>query len=136
MPPGLAHCHVRVGCRVLAPDSPQPPVGAADADGLLMFTSHAELSRGEQSVDDVVVLPHAIIDELTIPLRPDDEQWRRLSLRNPAGHLDIDLGPVVESGDRTPGRVVAFNRVAKPQSRDINTLNNWGGCLSISVLTA
>src|SRR5580658_8828974 len=99
MPPGLAHCHVPAECRVPVPNSPQPPVGAADADGLLMFTSHAELSRGEQSVHNVIVLPHAIIDELTIPLGPDDEQWRRLSLRNPARHLDIDLGPIVERGD-------------------------------------
>src|ERR1700722_9556913 len=135
MPPGLAHCHVRVGCRVLAPDSPQPPVGAADADGLLMFASHAEFSRGEQSVHNVIVLPHAIIDELTIPLRPDDEQWRRLSLRNPAGHLDVDFGPVVERGDRTPGRVVAFNGVAEPQSSDIDALNNWRGSLGTRVLT-
>src|SRR5258708_6372354 len=86
-----------------------------------MFTSHPELSRGEQSVHDVIVLPHAIIDELTIPLRPDDKQRRGLSLGNAAGHLEIDLGPLIECRDPTPRRVVAFNRVAEPQSRDILT---------------
>ena len=101
-----------------------------------MFTSHAELSRGEQSVHDVIVLPHAIIDELTIPFRPDDEQWGRLSLRNPAGHLDIDLGAIVECGDRTPGRVVAFNRVTESQSRDINSLYNRRRGLCACILTA
>jgi hypothetical protein len=31
-----------------------------------MLASHAELGRGEQAVDDLVGLPDAIIDELTI----------------------------------------------------------------------
>src|SRR5665213_3587721 len=122
MPPGLAQCRVPAEYRVPAPDSPRPPIGTADADGLLMFTAHAELRCGKQTVDDVVILLHAIIDELTIPLGPDDEQWWGLSLRNATGHLDVDFGPVVERGDRTPGRVVAFNRVTEPQSRDINAL--------------
>src|SRR5258708_16699408 len=138
MPPRLVHCRVPAEYRVPVPalNAPHPPVGAADPNGLLMLTAHAEFSCGKQTVDDVVVLLHAIIDELTIPLGSDDEQRRGLSLCNAAGHLDINLGPVVERGDRAPGRVVAFNRVAEPQSRDINALNDWRGCLGARVLAA
>ncbi len=100
------------------------------------ITAHAEFGRCKQTVDDVVVLPHAIVDELAIALGADDEQRRRLSLRDTTGHLDIDLGSVVERGDRAPGRVVALDRIAKPQSRDINTLNNWRGRLGARVLAA
>ena len=46
------------------------PVGPADPNGLLMFTAHAKLCCGEQPIDDVVILPHTIIDELTIALGP------------------------------------------------------------------
>ena len=101
-----------------------------------MFTSHPEFSRGKQTVYDVIVLSHTIIDELTIPLGADDEQWRGLSLRNAAGHLDVDLGPVVECRDRAPGWIIALDCVAEPQSRDIDALNNRRGCLGTRVLTA
>ena len=68
-----------------------PPVGAADADGLLMLTAHPQLGRGKKPVDDEVVLPHAIIDELTVALGTDDQQRRCLALGDAAGQLDIDL---------------------------------------------
>ena len=58
-----------------------------------MLATKPQLGGGEQPVDDVVVLPHAIIDELAVAFGPDDEQRRRLALRDPARHLDIDLGP-------------------------------------------
>src|SRR5260221_13555053 len=124
MPPRLVHCRVPTEYRVPVPalNSPHPPVGAADPNGLLMLTAHAEFSCGKQTVDDVVVLPHAVVDELTVAFGADDEQRRGLSPRNAAGHLDIDLGPVVERGDRTPGRVVALNWGAEPQTGDVNPL--------------
>jgi hypothetical protein len=38
-----------------------------------MLASHAELYRSEQAVDDVIILPHAIVDKLTIAFGPDDK---------------------------------------------------------------
>src|SRR5882724_8288289 len=94
------HCNCSGECRFPPPRSPCPPIGPADPNGLLMLAAHAQFSRGEQAVDDVVILPDAIIDELTIAFGPDDKQRRRLSLGNTAGHLDVDLRAVIERGDR------------------------------------
>src|SRR3981189_265012 len=116
MPTGQ-HCHRPCEYRFPPSRSPRPPVGPADPNGLLMLAAHAELCRGEQAVDDVVILPHAIIDELTIAFGPDDKQRRRLSFRDSTGHLDVDLRTIVERGDRSPGRIVALNRVADSQPR-------------------
>src|ERR1700738_4130199 len=108
MPIGQVHCHRPGECRIPRPCSSHPSVGPADPNSLLMLSAHAEFRCGKQAIDDVVILPHAIIDELTIALRPDDKQWWRLSFRDSTGHLDIDLRTVVERGDWTPGRIVAF----------------------------
>src|SRR5712664_2947086 len=123
MPTGQ-HCHRPSEYRFPCPCSPHPPVGPADPNGPLMLAAHAELCRGEQAVDDVVVLPHAIIDELTVTFGSDDEQRRRLSFSDSTGHLDINLRTIVERRDRTPGRIVAFDRITEPQSRDIHTGHN------------
>jgi hypothetical protein len=66
---GQVHCHRPSESRFHRPRSPRPPVGPADPNGLLMLAARAELGRGEQAVDDAVILPNAIIDELTIALR-------------------------------------------------------------------
>jgi len=50
--------------------SPQPPVSARDTDGLLMLATKPQLGGAEQPVDDIIVLPHAIIDELAVAFRP------------------------------------------------------------------
>src|SRR6266566_9141143 len=117
MPTGQ-HCHRPGEYRFPCPCSPHPPVGPADPNGLLMLAAHAQFSRCEQAVDYVVILPHAIIDQLTVAFWTDDKQRRRLSFRDSTGHLDIDLRTVVERRNRAPWRIVAFNRVAEPQSRD------------------
>src|SRR5271168_610566 len=108
MPVGQGHCHRPPVCRLPRLCSPRSPVGPADPNGLLMLAAHTELCRGEQAVDDVIILPHAIVDELTIAFGPDDKQRWRLSLRYTTRHLDIDFRTVIERGDRTPGRIVAF----------------------------
>src|SRR6266404_7853534 len=102
---GRLHCHLQADCRFPRPNSPRPPVGTADADGLLMFPAHPELRRGEQTVDDVIILPDTIIDELAIAFGADHKQWWRFSLRNTAGHFDINLGTVIERGNQPPRRV-------------------------------
>ena len=40
----------------------------------------AKLSGGEQAIDDVVVAPHPVVDELVLAIRTDHEQRRRLAL--------------------------------------------------------
>ena len=55
---------------------------------------------------------------------------------NSAGHLDIDLRTVVERGDRAPGRIVAFNRVTEPQSRDIHAGHNGRRSIRACILPA
>src|SRR5258708_35391036 len=108
MPIDQAHCHCPGECRFLRPCSPRPPVGPADPNGLLMLTSHAELCRGEQAVDDVVILPHAIINELTIAFGPDAKQRRPFSFRNSPEPLHVDLLTLIELGDGAPGGIVAL----------------------------
>jgi hypothetical protein len=104
MPIGQLHCHRQAECRFSRQCSPPSPVGAADTDGLLMLAAHAELSRGKQTVNDVIILPHPIIDELAVAFGTYHEQWRRFSLRVSDGYLDVDFGAVIESLDRPPGR--------------------------------
>src|SRR3546814_20697356 len=67
----------------------------------------AQLGGGEQAVDDVVVAPDAVVDELVVACGTDHEQRRRLALVDPSGELDKDLGAVVEGAHRPPGRAVA-----------------------------
>jgi hypothetical protein len=57
-----------------------------------MLAAHTKLSRGKQAVNDVVILPHTIVDEFTIAFGPDDKQRRRFSLCDSGGHLDVDFG--------------------------------------------
>ena len=80
-----------------------------------MLATKPQFGGAEQPVDDVVVLPHPIIDELAVAFGSDDEQRRRFALRNPARHLDIDLGSVIKGGERPPRRIVAGNDIAEAQ---------------------
>ena len=64
-----AQAHLRDGSRA-SPSSLgarrsrlRPPVGADDADVLLMFAAEPQLGRGEQPIDDHVVAAHAVIHE-------------------------------------------------------------------------
>src|SRR5260370_35901457 len=94
MPTGQ-HCHRPGEYRFPGPRSPRPPVGSADPNGLLMLAAHAELRCGKQAVVDGVILPHAIIVELTIAFGSDDKQRRSLSLCDFTVHHDIDLLTIV-----------------------------------------
>src|SRR5215472_1922548 len=100
--------------------SPQPPVGSGDANGLLMLTTKPQFGSPKQPVDDVVVLPHPIIDELAVAFGSDHEQRRCFALRNPAWHLDIDLGAIIKGGDWPPRRIVAGDDIAEAQFRNID----------------
>ena len=42
-------------------------------------------------IDDHVVLPDAVIDELALAFRSDDEEWRQLALSDAARELDEHL---------------------------------------------
>ena len=85
-----------------------------------MLATKPQLGGAEQPVDDVVVLPHTIIDELAVAFRSDHEQRRRFALRNAPRHFDIDLGSVVKGGERPPRRIVAGDGVAEAQFGDID----------------
>src|SRR5450631_308749 len=136
MPPAPTHGRVPAECRIPAPYSSPPPVGAADSNSLLMLAAHAQLGRREQPIDDVIILPHAIVDELPVTFGTDDEQRRRLSLGDTAGHLDIHFGPVIECRDGAPRRVVAFNCVTETQPRYIDTINDRRRGLGTGILAS
>ena len=80
-----------------------------------MLAAHTKLGCGKQAVNDVVILPHTIVDELTIAFGPDDKQRRRFSLCDSGRHLDVDFGAVIERRDWSSGRVIALDRIAEPQ---------------------
>ncbi len=58
-----------------------------------------QLGRSEQAIDDVGGTAHAVVDQRRLAVRADDEQWRRLALRQSRGKLDVDLDAVVEDAD-------------------------------------
>ena len=103
------------GCR-----SPRSPVGAHDANFLLLVTAEAQFRRREEPVNDVIVLARSIIDEFGAAFRANDEERRHLALGDAARKLDINLGAVVKNLGRTPGCIIALDGVAEPQARDID----------------
>ncbi len=103
-------------------------IGAHDAHALLPV-AEAQLGGGEEPVDDHEVLPDAVVDELPLALRPDDEERRHLALADAARELDEDLPPVVEGAQRSPGRAVALDLVAEAQPREIEPLLD--GCCGV-----
>ena len=64
----LAGVPVRERVPLARSRSPLPPVSSGDADGLLVIAAQPKLGGGEQTIDDVVVLADAIIDELAVAL--------------------------------------------------------------------
>jgi hypothetical protein len=55
---------------------------------LLVFSTQAKIGAGEQAIDDVVVLADAVIDELAVAFRSDQEERRRIAnIKDPVnGH--------------------------------------------------
>jgi hypothetical protein len=91
--------------------SPVSPVGAHDAHTALgAVVAETQLRRSKQAIDDHVTPMHPVIDEIRrLALRSDDEQGRHCTLSDTAGELDVDFLSIVESMERTPGRVVALD---------------------------
>src|SRR5271157_6346685 len=85
-----------------------------------MIAAEAKLGGPEQTIHDVVVLADAVVDELAVALRTDDEERRRLALGEAARHFDIDFGAVIEGRERPPRRIVPCDLVAKPEFRDVD----------------
>ena len=79
---------------------------------LLLLSAKAQLSRGEQTVDDQYIFVGAIVDEFGLAILADDEQRRHFSLGNAGRELDIDLAAIIVGIDRTPRRAVALDDVA------------------------
>src|SRR6516165_979184 len=105
----------------------RPPVGAHDADLLLMIAAEAKFGGGEQPVYDVVVLACAIVDELGATLGAEDEERRHLALTNAAWKLDEDLGTIVEGAQRSPSGRISFNRIAEVEPAEVESGVDWGG---------
>ena len=78
---------------------------------LLLLSAKAQLSRGEQTVDDQYILVDAIVDEFGLAILADDEQRRHFSLGNTGRELDKDLAAIIVGIDRTPWRAVALDDV-------------------------
>jgi hypothetical protein len=83
---------------------------------LLLLSAEAQLSRGEQTVDDQYIFVGAIVDEFGLALLADDEQRRQFALPDPGRELDIDLAAIIVGTDRTPRRAVALEG-KKPSPR-------------------
>ena len=86
----------------------------------LFVVAEPQLGGGKQAVDDHVVLADAVVDELGVAARTDDEERRHLALADAARELDVDLGAVIEGAQRPPGRRVAFDLVAEVERRDVD----------------
>ena len=97
----MAHCPSR-----------SPPVVSDNSHLLLLLSAEAQLSRGEQTVDDQYIFVGAIVDEFGLAILADDEQRRHFSLGNAGRELDIDLAAIIVGIDRTPRRAVALDDVA------------------------
>src|SRR5260370_19419648 len=88
-----------------------PSVVSDNSHLLLLLPAKAQLSRGEQTVDDQYIFVGAIVDEFGLAVLADDEQRRHFSLGNAGRELDIDLAAVIVGIDRTPRRAVALEYV-------------------------
>jgi hypothetical protein len=113
---------------------PRPTVGAHNAHALLaILVAQPEFGGGKETIDDVVVLTGAVVDQFGVAGRSDDEQRRHLALPDPRRKLDIDLVAIVEGAQRPPRRAVAFDRIAEVEFRDIDArcdrLHERGLCI-------
>ena len=55
---------------------------------LLVLAAEPKLGGAEQPVDHVVVLPHAVVDQLALAVGTEHEERRQLALADAAWHLD------------------------------------------------
>src|SRR5260221_14718811 len=108
----LAHCPSR-----------SPPIVSDNSDFLVLLSAKAQLSRGEQTVDDQYIFVGAIVDEFGLAILADDEQRRHFSLGNAGRELDIDLAAIIVGIDRTPRRAVALDDVTVAAL--IHFRNDW-----------
>src|SRR6266851_8522241 len=79
-----------------------PSVVSDNSHLLLLLSAKAQLSRGEQTVDDQYIFVGAVVDELGLAVLADDEQRRHFALSDAGRELDIDLAAIVVSIDRSP----------------------------------
>src|SRR5262249_19297318 len=105
----------------------RPPVGAHDANLLLMIATEAKFGGGKQPVHDKVVLACTIVDELGATLGAEDKERRHLALTNAAWKLDEDLGPVVEGAQRSPSRRIALDRISEIEPGEVEPGVDRGG---------
>src|SRR5712672_1670 len=91
--------------------SRSPSVVSDNPHLLLLLSAKAQLSRGEQTVDDQYILVDAIVDEFGLAILADDEQRRHFSLGNAGRELNIDLAAIIVGIDRTPRWAVALDDV-------------------------
>src|SRR6476660_797600 len=55
----------------------------------------------------------AVVDDLGLAVRPDDEQRRHLALTNSGREFDVDFAAVIVGADRTPGWSVALDGITR-----------------------
>ena len=63
---------------------------------MLGVAAKPQLGRGEQPIDDEHVAVDAVVDDLGLAVRADDEERRHLALHDAAREFDIDLAAVVK----------------------------------------
>src|SRR5882762_3998368 len=99
------------GSRLAQSRSRSAPIVPDNSNLLLLLSAEAQLSRGEQTVDDQYIPVGAIVDEFGLAVLADDEQRRHFSLGNAGRELNIDLAAIIVGIDRTPRRAVALDDV-------------------------
>ena len=107
------------GLGVVIARLPPHGIGADDAHDPLRRRAEPQLGGGEQAVDDVGGAAHPVVDERRLAVGADDEQRRRLALRQAGRELDVDLGAVIEHAARLPGRI-ALDAIAELQLVDVD----------------
>src|SRR5467141_527494 len=85
-----------------------PSVVSDNSHLLLLLSAKAQLSRGEQTVDDQYILVDAIVDEFGLAILADDEQRRHFALTDRGRELDVGLAAVIVGIDRPPRRAIAL----------------------------
>ena len=72
---------------------PRHAVRALDPHHVALVASQAQFGRAEQAIHDVVRRAEAVVHQLPIALRAEDEQRRQLALRDASGKLDKTFSP-------------------------------------------
>ena len=81
----------------------------------------------EQAVNDVHLVLHAIIHNLSLAIRSDDHQDRSLAVCDIWRHLDIGFRAVIEDALRANVFVAAFDLIVEVQALDKSgtVLQRW-----------